>query len=103
MQAIIELYFTPGGVLVLVMVVGDWFRIAQVSHMPFWEGQFVFVKHILEGGRLFGPYTSIFTVFFRFPTSILLTFTRGAGIIPLPFPHHHPRDFTFSMCAWIKW
>ena len=82
MQAITELYFTPGGVLVLVMVVGDWFRIAQVSHMPFWEGQFVFVKHILEGGRLFGPYTSIFTVFFRFPTSILLTFTRGAGIIP---------------------
>lgn len=56
MQAIIELYFTPGGVLVLVMVVGDWFRIAQVSHMPFWEGQFVFVKHILEGGRLLGPY-----------------------------------------------
>ena len=77
MQAIIELYFSPGGVLVLVMVVGDWFRIAQMSHMPFWEGQFVFVKHILEGGRLFGPCTSIVTVFFRFPASIPLTFTSS--------------------------
>ena len=77
MQAIIELYFLPGGVLVLVMVVGDWFRIAQMSHMPFWEGQFVFVKHILEGGRLFGPCTSIVTVFFRFPASIPLTFTSS--------------------------
>ena len=61
----------------LVMVVGDWFRIAQMSHMPFWEGQFVFVKHILEGGRLFGPCTSIVTVFFRFPASIPLTFTSS--------------------------
>ena len=77
MQAIIELYFLPAGVLVLVMVVGDWFRIAQMSHMPFWEGQFVFVKHILEGGRLFGPCTSIVTVFFRFPASIPLTFTSS--------------------------
>ena len=71
------LYFSPGGVLVLVMVVGDWFRIAQMSHMPFWEGQFVFVKHILEGGRLFEPCTSIVTVFFRFPASIPLTFTSS--------------------------
>ena len=69
-----------------------------MSHMPFWEGQFGFVKHILESGRLFGPCTSMVTVFLRFPASIPLTFTRGAGIIPFLFPTTTPETL-HSPCA----
>ena len=78
------LYFSPGGVLVLVMVVGDWFRIAQMSHMPFWEGQFVFVKHILEGALVLLRY---FSDFQRASLSLLLVACR-TGVIFCVFQGH---------------
>ena len=56
---------------VLVMVVGGWFRVTQMSHTPFWDGQFAFVKHILEGGRLFVSCTGVFTVFSDFQRASL--------------------------------
>ena len=63
MQAIIELKFYTGwgggG--------GSGEGRGLVSVTRHFGGQFAFVKHLLEGGRLFVSCTGIFRVFFRFP------------------------------------
>ena len=61
MQAIIELKFYTGWGGGGGSGVGDWLE----SHAIL-GGQFAFLKHLLEGGRLFVFCTGIFRVFFRF-------------------------------------
>ena len=75
----------------VVVVGGDWLG----SHAIL-GGQFAFVKHLLESGRLFVACTGILGYFSDFQP-----FTGALKRTPL-FPHHHPRYFTFSMCAKIK-
>ena len=39
-------------------------RVTEMSHTPFWGDQIAFVKHFLEGGKIFVSCTGIFWVFF---------------------------------------